>query len=571
MLSAMQARCSQSTPTLFSFAAPSPLDADYVEDSNGELTMYGFLPTIPHSALTSSLKAALGDRLSATLFRLVRARKALWSPRPRSSALQRLSLVDVNDDQQPLDTPRNSLRLDERLSPIAAPLENLPLQASAQNATSTQSLHIGNLLFPGRQSENESVSSPVLQHVFGAPLSGSWPLDTAFEWFRQRQPLVQQQAQPVWSPLHLNGSATDAISEHAAGLRMWMKQGKAQEEEKIRLVYWVAPLSWDTVKDDLVKLEIDIREVAQVNPAPELEQEQELNKGQEQDLEPEQELDLEQSASSQQGNEVDDIFGEKEPNASVRESSSLDDLFGETVTISDPSSADADTKRQFSYVVDSARWTVSRRADIFAPDHDIDFRAETNTSVPVNLEALQEMQVLKDYCSSLDELARARSVKQSTEEQEQHQAHPKTSRHPPPVNSSPPLSLDLEGLTCRFESAERIFSTRWEMDPVAGQELDKDMYGDPDEEVGNNIDTKASDDSNTSASSSAPSERAFFINETTIGVEYGQEGSRTASRIEWAGDGEKGEGDEKGLWKRRMDSVRGLFRSSLIEGAKASS
>lgn len=148
----------------------------------------------------------------------------------------------------------------------------------------------------------------------------------------------------------------------------------------------------------------------------------------------------------------------------------------------------------------------------------------------------------------------------------QQPEHPKTLRRPVPLDSSPPLTLTLNGMSCRFESAERVFSSRWELDMMFGEDLYQELYGkDGKREADDDI---TGTDTGTGRARARTPSRTYFINETTVGGESGDAG-RTCSRIEWPseddeGDKVRGEKDDGSLWEKRIHSVRGLFKKLVI-------
>lgn len=522
LLASMQARHFKPTPALLSAATPSPLDADFVEDPNSDLSLYSFLPSIPHSSVLWSMRLTLGDRVTSSFFRLARIRRAAWSQRGAEPALKGdvLGLADLDDPNEVLGTPRNWARVEEK----TGLQDTLPLGILQREVT--HSLHFGQLLFPGRSTlaDTAAPESQVLQQVFGAPLGGSWTLDTAYEWFRQQQEgnaTRSKLSSPLWTPMQLPGTAADAVGDHAPALKLWLQQEKAVETESIRLTYWATPQGPSDIKNDEVKrLVIEIREVEEVAPSPELSKN----------------VDTEDSADGEFSDDLGDLLGNP---ADVS---------------SDPSSSARDTVRTFKYDLESAHWSTVKQADIFMPDHAVDLRAQTERTAQIE-ETGDLTAALRVYLSLLAQNASKPASNAQGAAAAQHQTHPKTAQRPAPLDTSPPLSFDVAGMHCRFESAERVYSSRWALDLELGQD------------VSANVDDKSENASDDSTSDKATEvidtpRRVTLVNETTMGGET-VEASRTSSRIEWAPQ-QSGDRGRHCTWEERFKSVRGLLRNVVI-------
>ncbi|CAO1633849.1 unnamed protein product [Sympodiomycopsis kandeliae] len=537
LLSSMQARHLQPTPHNLSYAAPSPLDEDYVENPDDDLALYGFLPALPNSSILPTLKAMFGER-SSSLFRLARVRRAAWSRGGQQTDMGKMSLVDNQDSQKPLGTSRNWERVDEilRLSDWHFDDKIRALSPSPSSTSISHSLQLGHLLYPSRSPADELAAGPesqILQQVFGAPLNGSWTLDTAYEWFRSQQD--NPSTQPVWTPCLLPGSAIDSAASHGAHLDLWMKGDEAQEAETIRLTYWVHPSSkqGDQIdREQVVRLEIDIAEI-------------------------------EESIAR------DDASETREKAVDTRRSADeggLDDLLGGAPDSGHQAADTSVRRRSFRYEIASARWIKAKQANVYAPDHGVDLRFENEVDLPVDVSVLPVQEYLDALTASVssppsltassgerprfysvqrreyDGLANRPSLNQRyttqaiSSDSSSDVAHPRLSNEPVPTLSAshqdafPPLKLNLKGLECNFESVKRVYTSRWEL----------------------------------RLSDKEPDAKVCLVNESSLDGSGSGGGNLTQSRtsIQWQYEEEKR--GAKSNWRERMESVKGLLRPVVI-------
>lgn len=426
---------------------------------------------------------------SAQMFRLGRLRGSRGGllGRGDDNAAQASTLVELETGNA-LGAERNWAWLEEYMAADKLDLVSSSTAGEAGGLTTSYSLTAGTLAFPGPQSPPEDVGS-VLSHLaslLSPPLAGSWPLDTAYQWLRNRDPQAPFERRPLWVPGQLPGVASDLEGSMGEGVKRILpsevqegdsgEAAAASQREVLRMTYRVQTKDGEDI-EPIYRLVVDIEE------------------------------------------RESEAVAEEAANTAILDAH-LDGAAGE------PSVSSTSDSHPYTYRIVSAHVTTAREADILAPEHKLDLRLTTRkdrqlTSFELESLATSLQPYLEQMQSSVGESVVKRRTKRMEEEQrrggseaaehsssplapaarkqeayssteELQQDHPRLHEPSVPLHAhhqpQPPMLLEMKGmaplraveagqktaeLACHFEGIERLYEASWPL------KMGSEMEGQP--------------------------------------------------------------------------------------------
>ncbi|PWN27058.1 hypothetical protein BDZ90DRAFT_184614 [Jaminaea rosea] len=385
-LAAFQADLYQGARPLLSFAKRSHSDPDYApsDESSHQMERYCFHPHALASPQSWLTQLTAGGS-SAQMFRLGRLRGSRGGllGRGDDDATQASTLVELETGNA-LGAERNWAWLEEYMAADKLDLVSSSTAGEAGGLTTSYSLTAGTLAFPGPQSPPEDVGS-VLSHLaslLSPPLPGSWPLDTAYQWLRNRDPQAPFERRPLWVPGQLPGVASDLEGSMGEGVKRLLSSevqegdsdeaAAASQREVLRMTYRVQTKDGEDI-EPIYRLVVDIEE---------------------------------------------------------RESEAVAEEAANTATLdahldgaaAEPSVSSTPVLHPYNYRVVSAHVTTAREADILAPEHKSDLRLTTRKDRQLTFFELESLAAsLQPYLEQMQSSVGESVVKRRTKRMEEEQ------------------------------------------------------------------------------------------------------------------------------------------------------